>query len=80
MSRNKKHRPHGAAAEGGRPIGGAAEGGTSVLFVSAHLFFNVMNIYGYSLHISYIYISYLHVLNIFHNMFLCMFRNLFSQQ
>ena len=36
MSRNKEHRPNGAAAEGGRPIGGAAEGGTSVFFVYAH--------------------------------------------
>ena len=37
MSRNKEHRPNGAAAFGGRPIGGAAEGGASVFFVSAHL-------------------------------------------
>ena len=49
MSRNKKHRPNGAAAEGGRPIGGAAEGGASVFFVSAHAFLYIMNIYGYSL-------------------------------
>ena len=50
MSRNKEHRPNGAAAEGGRPIGGAAEGGASVFFVSAHLSFNTMHIYGYSLY------------------------------
>ena len=29
-----KHRPNGAAAEGGRPLGGAAEGGASVFCVS----------------------------------------------
>ena len=60
MSRNKEHRPNGAAAEGGRPIGGAAEGGASVFFVSAHLFFYIMYIYGYSLdipHIFHIYMS-----------------------
>ena len=56
MSRNKEHRPNGAAAEGGRPIGGAAEGGASVVFVSAHLSFYIMNTYGYSLYIPYIYI------------------------
>ena len=49
MSRNKEHRPNGAAAEGGRPIGGAAEGGASVFFVSAHFSFYTMNIYAYSL-------------------------------
>ena len=54
MSRNKEHRPNGAAAEGGRPIGGAAEGGASVFFASAHLSFSIMNIYGYSLYIPYI--------------------------
>ena len=55
MSRNKEHRgtafggaPNGAAAFGGRPIG-------SVFFVSAHSFFYVMNIYGYSLYIPYIF-------------------------
>ena len=53
MSRNKEHKPNGAAAEGGRPIGGAAEGGASVFFVSAHLPFYIMNIHGYSLHIPY---------------------------
>ena len=51
----------GRPPEGGRPIGGAAEGGASVFFVSAHLFFYIMNIYTYSL-----YIPYLYVLNIFH--------------
>ena len=39
MSRNKEHRPDGAAAFGGRPIKGAAFGGASVFFVSAHSFF-----------------------------------------
>ena len=46
MSRNKEHRgaafggaPKGAAAFGGGPIG-------SVFFVSAHLLFYIMNIYG----------------------------------
>ena len=51
MSRNKEHRPNGAAAEGGRPIGGAAEGGASVFFVSALLLFYIMNTYGYYLYI-----------------------------
>ena len=64
MSRNKEHRPNGAAAEGGRPIGGAAEGGASVFFVSAHLFFYIMNIYGYSLCIPYIF--HIFFLAIFH--------------
>ena len=48
MSRNKEHR---GAAEGGRPTG-------SVFFVSAHLFSYVMNIYGYSLYIPYIFPKY----------------------
>ena len=55
MSRNKEHRPNGAAAEGGRPIGGAAEGGASVFFVSAH----IMNMYGYSLYIPYLFHIYM---------------------
>ena len=58
MSRNKEHRPNGAAAEGGRPIGGAAEGGASVFFVSAHLCFYIMNIYGHSLYVPYIFQIY----------------------
>ena len=65
MSRNKEHRgaafggaPNGAAAFGGRPIGGAAEGGASVFFVSARLFSYIMNIYGYSLYIPYLFPKY----------------------
>ena len=69
MSRNKEHRPKGAAAEGGRPLGGAAEGGASVFFVSAFLFSYIMNIYGYSLYI--LYIPYLYFLNVFHILPLC---------
>ena len=66
MSRNKEHRPNGAAAEGGRPIGGAAEGGASVFFVSAHLSFYIMNIYGYSLYIPYIFhICFLDMFHVF---------------
>ena len=61
MSRNKEHRPNGAAAEGGRPIGGAAEGGASVFFVSAHLFFYTMHIYGYSFYIPYIFHIYVYM-------------------
>ena len=53
MSRNKEHRPNGAAAEGG----------ASVFFVSAHLSFYIMNIYGNSLYILYIF--HIYVLNIF---------------
>ena len=41
------------------PIGGAAEGGASVFFVSAHLSFYIMNIYGYSLYIPYIFHIYM---------------------
>ena len=59
MSRNKEHRLNGVAAEGGRPIGGAAEGGASVFFVCAHLSFYMMNIYGYSLYIPYIFHIYI---------------------
>ena len=59
MSRNKEHRPNGVAAEGGRPLGGTAEGGASVFFVSAHLFFYIMNIYGYSFYIPYIFHIYM---------------------
>ena len=73
MSRNKEHRPNGAAAEGG----------ASVFFVSPHLLFYSMNIYGYSLYIDcifqtytyiciYIYI-YIYVLNIFHVLFFVWF-------
>ena len=72
MSRDKDHRPNGAAAFGGRPIG-------SVFFVSAHLSFYIMNIYGYSLYIPYIFHIYI-CPKYFPYMFLCMFRNLFSQQ
>ena len=51
MSRNKEHRgaAEGAAAfGGGRPV-------RSVFFVSAHLFVYIMNIYGYSMYIPYIF-------------------------
>ena len=63
MSRNKEHRPNGAAAEGGRPIGGTAEGRASVLYVSAHLFFYIMNhvIHGYTLYIPYIFYIYIYL-------------------
>ena len=61
MNRNKEHRPNGAAAEGDHPSGGAAEGGASVFFVSAHLFFYVMNIYGCSLYIPYIFHIYIYI-------------------
>ena len=61
MSRNKEHRgtafggaPNGAAAFGGHPIG-------SVFFVSAHLFLYIMNIYGYSLDISYRFHMYIYI-------------------
>ena len=61
MSRNKEHRgaafggaPNGAAAFGGRPIG-------SVFFVSAHSFSYIMNIYGYSLYIPYIFHIYIYI-------------------
>ena len=71
MSRNKEHR---GAAFGGRPIG-------SVFFVSAHLSFYVMNIYGYSLYIPYIFHIYIYICpKYFPSIFLCMFRNLFSEQ
>ena len=71
MSRNKEHRTKGAAAEGARPIGGTAEGGASVFFVSAQLSFYIMNIYGYSLYIPYIF--HICFLNIFHICFLVCF-------
>ena len=74
MNRNKEHKgtafgdaPNGAAAFGGRPIG-------SVFFVSAHLFFHIMNIYGYSLCIPYIFLKYL-----LYN-FPCVLLNLWSQE
>ena len=58
---------------------GAAEGGASVFFVSAHLSFYIMNIYGYSLYIPYLYIYiyvYIYVLNIFHLFsFVCILKN-----
>ena len=61
MSRNKEHRgaafggaPNGAAAFGGRPIG-------SVFFVSAHESFHIMNIYGYSLYIPYIFHTHIYI-------------------
>ena len=59
MSRNKEHRPNGAAAEGGWPIGGAAEDGASVIFVPAHLFSYIMKTYGYSLYIPHIFHIYM---------------------
>ena len=65
MSRNKKQRPNGAAPEGGRPSG-------SVFFVSAHWFF--MDI-PYIFLICFIFICPKY----FPYLFLCMFRNLFSQ-
>ena len=61
MSRNKEHRgaaeggtPNGAAAFGGRPIG-------SVFFVSVHLPSYIMNIYGYSLWIPYVFHIYIYI-------------------
>ena len=81
MSRNKEHRPNGAAAECDRPIGDAAEGGASVFFVSAHLSFYIMNIYGYSLYNPCIFHIYMCICpNYFPYIFLCMFRDLCSQQ
>ena len=83
MSRNKEHRPNGAAAEGGRPIG-------SVFFAPAHLFCNIMNVYGYALYIPYIFHIYIYVYiyNIhiylcpksFPITFHCVVRNFFSHQ
>ena len=69
MSRNKEHR---GAAEGGRSLG-------SVFFVSAHLFLYIVNIYGYPLDISYIFLIDI-CTKYFPHVFLCMFRNLFSRQ
>ena len=54
MLRNKEHRLNGAAAFGGRPIG-------FVFFVSAHLFSYIMNIYGYSLYIPYVFHLYVYI-------------------
>ena len=61
MSRNKEHR---GAAFGGAPNRAAAIG--SVFFVSAHISFCTLNIYGYSVYIPYIFHIYIYVLNIFH--------------
>ena len=61
MDRNKEHRPNRPAAFGGRPLGGAAEGGVSVFFVSAHLPFYIMNIYGYSSYIPYIFFTHIYI-------------------
>ena len=65
MSRNKEHR---GAAFGGAPNG-------SVFFVSAHAFYYIMNI-------PYIFLIYFILIcpKYFPYIFLCMFRNLFSQQ
>ena len=66
MSRNKEHRPNGAAAEGGRPIGGAAFAsaaaplGLCSLFLLIN-FFHIMNTYGYSLYIPYIFHIYIYM-------------------
>ena len=60
---------------------GAAEG-ASVFFVSAHLSFYIMNIYGYSLYIPYIFHIYVYVLNTLHLLsFVCILKimNLFSK-
>ena len=46
MSRNKEHRPNGAAAEGGRPIGAPPK---------AAPVFLIINLYGYALYIPYIF-------------------------
>ena len=54
MSRNKEHRPNGAAAEAG----------ASVFLVSAHLFSYVTNIYAYSLYIPFTF--HIYSLNMFH--------------
>ena len=77
MSRNKEHRPNGAAAEGGRPSGGAAEGGASVFFVSAHLIFPLRIFMA----IPHMFLTYFIFIcpKYFPYIFLCMFRNLFSQ-
>ena len=77
MSRNQEH--SGAAAEGGRPIGGAAEVPLYSLFLLILLFSYTMNIYGYSLYIPFIFHIYICPKYVPY-MFLCVFRNLFSQQ
>ena len=43
-----------SAAFGGRPVG-------SVFFVSAHLCSNIINVYGYSLHIPYIFHTHIYI-------------------
>ena len=82
MSRNKEHRPNGAAAFGGRPIGGAAEVSASVFFVSAHSFIDIyMDIPYIFMDIPYIILLHFIFIgpNYFPYIFLCMFLNLFSQ-
>ena len=73
MNRNKEHRGaafgdalNGAAAFGSRPIG-------SVFFVSAHLSFHIMNIYGYSLYIPYIFHIYIYIYIYFIYIYIYMF-------
>ncbi len=64
MIRNisRKHRPNGAAAEGGPPIGGAAEGGASVFFVLLHVFASY-NIYYLSYIPNILYVPYIPLYN-----------------
>ena len=76
---DQKHRPNGAAAEGGRPIGAPPK---------AAPVFLIINIYGYSLYIPYIfhiYSIYVYIyIYIFPSyvpyVFPCVFLNLWSQE
>ena len=66
MSRNKEHRPNGAAAEGGRPIGAPPKAAPVFLVILYHKRLWIFLIYS-------LYIQYLYVLKIFHIFFFVLF-------
>ena len=82
MSRNKEHRPHGAAAEGGRPIWAPPKAAPVCLMEK------FIDIYGYIINIcgciSYTFLIYSIYIYIFPRyvpcIFPCVFLNLWSQE
>ena len=72
IQNNQKHRPNGAAAEGGRPIVAPPKAAPVFLIISYHKYLWIFLIY--SLYIPYIFPKYVPYI------FPCVFLNLWSQQ
>ena len=76
---HQKHRPNGAAAEGGRPIGAPPK--AAPVCVCDYFIFYIIDIYGYSLYSPDIFhICFLDMFHVQGGIFPCVFLNLWSQE